>query len=272
MKVLELITAVATELKAIGKDGVNSMQKFNYRRYEDLVDSLAPLLIKHKLVIYPVRKTVQTYAHNKADGKINYQSVVAVTYRFIAVEDAAYIDVEVAGEGMDSGDKATPKAFTMAWKTAMSQTFQIRFEDQADADSDSPNFGTAKSLESKMAGNHNHSNDLTPAQRKISNATLTKAANTDLDMGYSGYKQAIELFEDKFKAVGAKAVATEILAKKASLLEGRLHDATVRNFFRARGATFTKDGKDAQGIMVDDYQDFCELLRVIEDETARTEA
>ena len=140
----ELSRAVATELKAIGKDGVNSMQKFNYRRYEDLVDSLAPLLIKHKLVIYPVRKTVQTYAHNKADGKINYQSVVAVTYRFIAVEDAAYIDVEVAGEGMDSGDKATSKAFTMAWKTAMSQTFQIRFEDQADADSDSPNFGTAK--------------------------------------------------------------------------------------------------------------------------------
>ena len=89
MKVLELITAVAAELKAIGKDSVNSMQKFNYRGYEAMVDALAPLLIKYKLVIYPVRKTVQTYAHSKADGKLNYQSVVAVTYRFIAVEDAA---------------------------------------------------------------------------------------------------------------------------------------------------------------------------------------
>ena len=60
-----------------------------------------------------------------------------IKYTFYA-EDGTFVTAVVIGEGMDSGDKATNKAMSIAFKYALFQIFCIPTEEMADPDSESP--------------------------------------------------------------------------------------------------------------------------------------
>ena len=63
---------------------------------------------------------------------LNY-ATATIEYNFYD-ESGESISVTVVGEGMDSGDKATSKALSIAYKYAMFQTFCIPTEDDPDKD------------------------------------------------------------------------------------------------------------------------------------------
>ena len=78
-----------------------------------------------------------------------------IRYRFFTV-DGSYIDAVVVGEGMDSGDKATNKAMSVAFKYACFQTFCIPTEnliDDPDADTPEPNRKNSSNKQSKDLDN-----------------------------------------------------------------------------------------------------------------------
>ncbi len=58
-------------------------------------------------------------------------------YTFYA-EDGSHIEAVVVGEGMDSGDKATNKAMSAAFKYACFQVFCIPTEEMKDPDAETP--------------------------------------------------------------------------------------------------------------------------------------
>ena len=60
--------------------------------------------------------------------------VVRVAYEFVSVDDGSSHRVETYGEAFDVDDKATAKALTAAFKTAMIQTFCIPVHGSEDAD------------------------------------------------------------------------------------------------------------------------------------------
>lgn len=135
--IFETINAVMEEIGAIGKNSRNGQQNFMYRGVDDVMNALNPAFIKHKLFMVPEVVSQTREERQTANGKNLIYSVLSVKYTFYA-EDGSSIYTIVPGEGMDSGDKASNKAMSAAFKYACFQTFCIPTEEMQDPDAETP--------------------------------------------------------------------------------------------------------------------------------------
>jgi ERF superfamily protein len=132
--IVEALTAVKAEVGAVGKGDRNTQQGFMYRGIDAVLKAVAPALINHGVVVAPLacdanHGTVEV--GNKRTPMGHCQ--VTVTYRFYG-PGGDHIDVAVPGEAMDSGDKATPKAMSVAYRIALLQALSLP-TDEPDPDS-----------------------------------------------------------------------------------------------------------------------------------------
>ena len=149
------ICGVMEDIKAVGKDDLNKTQGFKYRSIDAVMNALNPAMIKHKIFCAP--EVIEQIREERTTGKGStlIYSVCKIRYRFFTV-DGSYIDAVVVGEGMDSGDKATNKAMSVAFKYACFQTFCILTEnliDDPDADTPEPNRKNSSNKQSKDLDN-----------------------------------------------------------------------------------------------------------------------
>lgn len=139
MEVYKAISAVAREMaeQGISKDRENRQQGFSFRGIDQVYNALAPMLAKHGLVILPrITERAVTERTTKSGGVLFYV-VVKAEFDFVATEDGSKHTVSTYGEAMDSGDKATNKAMSIAYKYAAFQAFCIPTEQTAiDADAE----------------------------------------------------------------------------------------------------------------------------------------
>lgn len=130
------INAVSTDLasRGIPKNGFNAVADYRYRSIDDLIDGLAPFLAEHQICVLP--SVVERVVTERTDDVERYVVSVAlkVAFNLVSAEDGSSHIVEVYGEALDGGDKATSKAMTAAYKTAMAQTFCIPVAGTADPD------------------------------------------------------------------------------------------------------------------------------------------
>jgi len=138
-KVYAAISAVAKEMASTGisKDRVNKVQGFNFRGIDQVYNALAPALVNHGLLILP-RITERTVTERATkQGGVLFYVVVKAEFDFVSTEDGSMHTVTTYGEAMDSGDKATNKAMSIAYKYAAFQAFCIPTEETAiDADAE----------------------------------------------------------------------------------------------------------------------------------------
>lgn len=137
--VYKAISNAARDLaeNGIRKDRKNAQQGFMFRGIDAVYNALAPALVKHGLVILPriIERSV-TERQTQKGGTLFYV-VVKAEFDFIATEDGSKHTVATFGEAMDSGDKATNKAMSIAYKYAAFQAFCIPTEETAiDADAE----------------------------------------------------------------------------------------------------------------------------------------
>ncbi|EPG6917904.1 ERF family protein [Proteus mirabilis] len=137
--VYKAISNVAREMAETGikKGSVNQQQGFMFRGIDAVYNALAPALVKHGLLILPriIERTI-TERQTQRGGLLFYV-VVKAEFEFVSVEDGSKHTVVTYGEAMDSGDKATNKAMSIAYKYAAFQTFCIPTEETAiDADAE----------------------------------------------------------------------------------------------------------------------------------------
>ncbi|CDH33263.1 ERF family protein [Xenorhabdus bovienii] len=137
--VYKAISNVAKELAETGikKNSENKHQKFMFRGIDAVYNALAPALVRHGLLILP-RITERSVVERKSStgGALFYVTVKA-EFDFVATEDGSTHTVTTFGEAMDSGDKATNKAMSIAYKYAAFQAFCIPTEETAiDADAE----------------------------------------------------------------------------------------------------------------------------------------
>lgn len=135
--IFETINAVMEEIGAVGKNSRNEKQKYMYRGVDDVMNALNPAFIKHKLFMVPEVVSQKREERQTANEKNLIYSVLSVKYTFYA-EDGSSIYTIVPGEGMDSGDKASNKAMSAAFKYACFQTFCIPTEEMQDPDAETP--------------------------------------------------------------------------------------------------------------------------------------
>ena len=133
--IYETISAVMSEVGAIGKNSKNEQQKFMFRGIDAVMNALAPALQKNKLFIVPEVLDQTREERISSNGNAIIYSICRVKYTFYA-EDGSSISATVIGEGMDSGDKATNKAMSIAFKYACFQVFCIPTEEMVDPDAE----------------------------------------------------------------------------------------------------------------------------------------
>jgi hypothetical protein len=136
MNVYQAISAVQKDLstQGISKDRKNMQGSgYAFRGIDDVYNALAPFLAKHGLCILPrVLNRESVERQSKAGGALFYITV-EVEFDLVAADGSKHT-IKTFGEAMDSGDKATNKAMSAAYKYACMQSFCIPTEGDNDAD------------------------------------------------------------------------------------------------------------------------------------------
>jgi len=135
--IYKAISKAMAEIGAIGKDKRNQQQGFQYRGIDDVMNALYPVLSKNGLFLAPeVLEHTREERQTQRGGNLIY-SVMKIKYTLYA-EDGSNVSATVIGEGMDSADKSSNKAMSVAMKYAMFQLFCIPTEEMLDPDASSP--------------------------------------------------------------------------------------------------------------------------------------
>lgn len=136
MSVYKAINRVQAALTKTGitKDRKNQQQGYNFRGIDDVYNVLSPLLAEHGLCILPRMIARQIVERQTQKGGVLFYVTVEAEFDFVCAEDGTSHTVRTFGEAMDSGDKATNKAMSAAYKYAAFQAFAIPTEGDNDAD------------------------------------------------------------------------------------------------------------------------------------------
>ena len=119
-KVYSAIAKVTKELakEGIGKNRKNEAQGYKFRGIDDVYNALAPVLADANLCILPNVLSREVVERTNAKGTVLFYVTVKVDFSFVSAEDGSDHHVITYGEAMDSGDKATNKAMSAAYKYA----------------------------------------------------------------------------------------------------------------------------------------------------------
>jgi hypothetical protein len=136
---MEVYKAIATVTRALGKAGIskdrkNVQQGYSFRGIDDIYNALSTELATANLCIIPrviEREVVER--QNKNGGALFYVTIRA-EYDIVSAIDGSSHTASAYGEAMDSGDKATNKAMSAAYKYMAMQLFCIPTEGDNDAD------------------------------------------------------------------------------------------------------------------------------------------
>lgn len=129
------LNLVMQDVGAVRKNEKNQAQGFKFRGIDAVVNAVYPAFVKHGLVCIPTvleheYETVTVGSKGTQMGRVS----MLVAYRIIA-PDGSSINGEVRAEAMDSGDKATAKCMSVAYRTFLLQTLCLP-TDEADPDHD----------------------------------------------------------------------------------------------------------------------------------------
>lgn len=134
--VYQAICEVQAELAKTGiaKSRKNAQQGYRFRGIDEVYAALSPLLAAHKLVVIPRVLQREVLERSTRSGGALFYVTVHAKFDFVSAIDGTTHTAATFGEAMDSGDKATNKAMSAAYKYAAFMTFAIPTEGDNDAD------------------------------------------------------------------------------------------------------------------------------------------
>lgn len=130
------LAAVMTDVDHVAKRDINRQQKFTFRGIDAVLSAVGPVLRKHGVIVVP---TVQKYDYGEIlvgekRTPMGHARVI-VGYTFYGPEGDSIL-ASAPGEAFDSGDKATAKAMSVAFRTVLIQALALP-TDEPDPDSQS---------------------------------------------------------------------------------------------------------------------------------------
>ena len=123
----ELTKALGAVMAAVGYvrgTGQNTQQRYSFTSDEDLAAAVQPALVANGVTLSPVSADVRDLSLTTSKGNTMQRVVLVQSWR-VAHTSGQWMLIEVAGEGADSMDKATPKALTSARKYMLRLLFCI---------------------------------------------------------------------------------------------------------------------------------------------------
>lgn len=118
--------------QGIGKNSKNESQGFKFRGIDDVLNRLSKHLVEANLVIIPQVLSRDVHERTNARGNALFYVTLNVAYTIKSAVDGSETTVVTVGEAMDSGDKATNKALSIAYKYMAFQLFAIPIDEDPD--------------------------------------------------------------------------------------------------------------------------------------------
>ena len=122
--VYEAWNDVMRDVQAISKDSRNTQQGFNFRGVDAVMNAVGPALREHGVTVVPTSVESKHRDFNTKSGTLMHEAIVTVGYAIIG-PDGGIIPGAAIGEAADAGDKATPKAMSVAYRTFLLQALTI---------------------------------------------------------------------------------------------------------------------------------------------------
>ena len=133
--IYQLIGKAIGKIGAIGKDKKNAQQGFMYRGIDQVYNALNPVMAELGIFFCPEVLDQKREERVTKNGTVLTYTLLTMKYTAYA-PDGSSVSMTVVGEGMDSGDKGSNKAMSVAMKYAMFQLFCIPTEEMKDPDAD----------------------------------------------------------------------------------------------------------------------------------------
>jgi hypothetical protein len=125
------INAVMREVGYVKKTRASGLN-YTFAGEASLIAALRPEMVDNGIFVTVSKiDNVVTREYRTASDKAMVNVALVMTLRFTHTS-GSYVEVEAAGEGSDTGDKATAKAMTAAYKYALRETFCIETGDDPD--------------------------------------------------------------------------------------------------------------------------------------------
>lgn len=137
MNVYQCINRVQAALNKTGISKGRTAQQgasFKFRGIDDVYNAISPLLAEAGLCILPRMISRHCDERQSTAGKALFYVTVEAEFDLVSAEDGTRHTIRTFGEAMDSGDKATNKAMSAAYKYACFQAFAIPTEGDNDPD------------------------------------------------------------------------------------------------------------------------------------------
>jgi hypothetical protein len=122
--VLEALANVMADVTSIGKSDFNDFHKFNFRGIDTVLKAVGPAFRDHRIVPVPELRQVHSDDLTAKDGKRKRGVTLTVAFTFYGPRGDCVTTV-VPGEANDTEDKATSKAMSVAYRTALLQVLAI---------------------------------------------------------------------------------------------------------------------------------------------------
>lgn len=135
--IFKALSAVQSDLSKVGiaKNQKNSHQGYKFRGIDDVLNTLAPIIAEHGVLIIPnvLSKDIKTTATK--NGGVASHVILEVGFVLYDSEGDSICHTAY-GEALDTSDKAVNKAMTAAYKYFLFQAFCIPIDGVEDADSE----------------------------------------------------------------------------------------------------------------------------------------
>ncbi len=164
----DLLTGIE---KSRTSGGEGSKFTYKYRGIEDFVNAVAPLLVKHGLVILPtVRELatseIQTPGFKPGEVKVTYTHSGTLGYTVISTDDGSSVTGFVPVHALDNSDKGANKCASYGFRTFLAQTFCVPFDDMSDGEEEDIRVTRTKTETVEVSGG-NGNGDKKPLPKEI---------------------------------------------------------------------------------------------------------
>lgn len=226
--IYKAIAGVMEDIGAVSKEKEfrSNQGSYKFRGIDDVMNALHPAMVKNKIFVVPVILEQIREVRTSKTGTSMYVSICKIRYEFYA-EDGSCVSAVVIGEGMDTGDKATNKAMSIAFKYACFQVFCIPTEEMIDPDAERPELENCEEEGRTRGGKKNSGQRASSAQKneKKQSGTENKQSNNSKPVPANIEKVTQEMIEEinqqinKYASKGLKMEKILAMYKISDLAE-----------------------------------------------------
>lgn len=150
--IAEALSKVMAAVQGISKNQrvTSGPAQFSFRGVDAVVNVVGPVLREHGVIVVPhAVQEIREERYETSNKKQMHGVILHITWRFYGPA-GDYIEAASVGESSDSGDKASPKAHSVAYRTVLLQALCIP-TDEPDPDSQVHERAQAESDEEREA-------------------------------------------------------------------------------------------------------------------------